>query len=295
MKILNYGSLNIDMVYQVPRIVAPGETMASSGYACYAGGKGLNQSAALARAGAEVYHAGKIGEDGVWLRECLEEFGVRVDFLCTDAERTGNAVIQVDDAGENAIFLYAGANHKITRHEVHQVLDAFAAGEVVLLQNEINLVGYIIEAAVERGLKVCFNPAPMTPEVSAMPLHLVDTLILNQSEAGELAMERCANSSDDDGMLTALAEKYPGVDLILTLGSQGVLARCGEESVRVGAPQVKAVDTTAAGDTFIGFYLASRTGGMELRQALEFACKAAAISVTRQGAMNSIPRLEEVQ
>jgi ribokinase len=290
MKILNFGSLNIDHVYRVAHISAPGETLASRSLATFAGGKGANQSVALARAGAKVYHAGKVGEDGRWLLKKLTGYGAKTDFTRIGKGPTGHAIIQVDDNGQNSIVLFAGENKQITRKEVDQTLRQFDKGDILLLQNEINDIPYIMKAARKRGLKVCFNPAPFGPEIMKHPLKLVDILILNETEGAGLSGTKKISAVAD-----ALARKFPKCEVLLTLGKQGVLYCFGKQRIKVPSVKVKAVDTTAAGDTFIGFYLAARAAGKPVVTCLKRACLAAAISVTRPGAMDSIPAAREVK
>lgn len=289
MQILNFGSLNIDHVYRVPRIVVPGETLSSISYATFAGGKGANQSVALARAGADVFHAGCVGGDGNWLVEKLHGYGVDTSFIRVVDGPTGHAIIQVDDAGQNAIVLHAGANHCINSKHIADVLAHFKPGDTVLLQNEINDVPAIVRAAADLKLRVCLNPAPFGEEVLGYPLDLLHTLVVNETEGMGLA-----GVSGVDRILDALANRLPDCEIILTLGREGVRCRAPDTRLTVPAVQVTAVDTTAAGDTFIGFYLARRAAGDAAHNALKTACAAAAASVTKQGAMDSIPRLADL-
>ena len=183
MKILNFGSLNIDLVYQVEHIARPGETIASSAHQVFAGGKGANQSAALARAGARVFHAGQVGPDGQWLVDKLARLDVDVQHIRVGDTPTGHAIIQVDRQGQNSIVLFAGANAQIDQSAIDATLSHFGAGDILLLQNEINDIPYIMAAAAARGLTICLNPAPFGPEVRAYPLELIDLLIVNETEA----------------------------------------------------------------------------------------------------------------
>ena len=283
MAILNFGSLNVDYVYRVGHIVRPGETLPSGAFDVFAGGKGANQSVALAKAGATVRHAGKVGQDGTWLIDKLAGLGVDASLIRVGEGRTGHAIIQVDDSGQNAIVLHAGTNHAIERGEIDHALAEAAAGDVLLLQNEINDVAYPIEQGHRRGLSVCFNPAPFDQQVAGYPLELVDTFVVNETEAAGLSGEAEADS------LAALTQRFNQARIILTLGERGVAYRCGGEAVEVPAERVEAVDTTAAGDTFIGYYLAGCAEGRGVREALELATRAAALCVTRPGAMDSIP------
>lgn len=290
MKILNYGSLNIDMVYRVPHIVRPGETIASRAFRKYAGGKGANQSVAIARAGGLVCHAGQLGGDGQWLKEKLAGFGVDTRFIRIIEGVSGQAVIQVDQQGENAIFLYPGANRQITRNEIDRVLSHFQAGDILLVQNEINNVAYLIQTAHEMKMQICLNPAPMDKRVEKYPLRKINMLILNEVEGGALSGRTRPGS-----ILDWLAKKLPETEIVLTLGKRGAIARVpGQRPIKMPALAVKTVDTTAAGDTFIGYYLAGRTQGEKPVECLARACAAAAICVTRPGAMDSIPALGAV-
>ena len=289
MAILNFGSLNIDYVYHVPHILRPGETLASQSVEVFAGGKGANQSVALANAGADVAHAGKVGPDGDWLIDKLAAFEVDTSMIRVGEEATGHAIIQVDDSGQNAIVLYAGANHRIERDHVKEALDKAAAGDVLLLQNEVNDVGHLIEQGNKRQLEVCFNPAPFDKQVRDYPLQLVDTFVVNETEAAGLS-----GKTDPDQSLAHLARRFAGAHVILTRGDKGVSYRCRDEVIDVSAVSVDVADTTAAGDTFIGYYLASRVTGLDMRQCLELATRAAAICVSRPGAMDSIPTCGEL-
>jgi ribokinase len=289
MKILNFGSLNIDHVYSVEHFVRPGETLNSREYNQFAGGKGFNQSIALAHAGAGVVHAGKIGEDGAWLKAKLQKAGVEASFVETTGTPTGHAIIQVNPKGENSIVLYGGANREVTEDDVSRTLPGFGAEDVLLLQNEITCLREIITRGAEQGMRVVFNPAPMSPEVASLPLERVGLFIVNEIEGSELVGE-----AEPEKILEAMRKSYPAAGTILTLGDKGVLYADSRGTLRVPAESVAAVDTTAAGDTFIGFCLAefARTGDMEA--ALKLGCRAAAICVTRMGASDSIPTREEL-
>ena len=288
-RILNFGSLNIDHVYSVERFVRPGETLNSLGYKQFAGGKGFNQSTALAYAGATVYHAGKIGHDGAWLRERLRKVGVDVSFIETADTETGHAVIQVNKAGENCIILHGGANQEVTESDARGILQNFSDGDYLLLQNEITCIPEIMTLGSASSMHVVFNPAPMTSAVASYPLELVDLFVLNEIEAGELTSE-----TEPERMLAAMRKKYPEAGIVLTLGDKGVRYVDSQMSLSVDAEKVTAVDTTAAGDTFIGFCLAEFSRNQDMEAALKLGCRAAALCVTRMGASDSIPTRAEV-
>ena len=289
MKIVNFGSLNIDHVYDVNHFVRPGETLASEDYVQFAGGKGLNQSIALARAGATVLHAGKIGPEGEWLKEKLTSAGVDTSLVMKGLEPTGHAIIQVTPEGQNAIIVEGGANQCIRDEEIDKVLRALSNRDVLLLQNEINSIGKIIPLAKEKGARVVFNPAPITKAVKSFPLELVDILIVNEIEGAALATQESAQT-----ILNRLVEKYPNTVIALTLSEKGVLFADKEQIIEVPAPKVDVLDTTAAGDTFVGFFISSLSSGAPIKDALTLACQAASLSVTRKGAAESIPTLSEL-
>ena len=295
--VLNVGSLNIDHVYQVDHLARPGETVASSAYEVFAGGKGANQSAALACAGARVYHCGRVGVEGGWLVRELEERGVEVAHVITD-EKTpgGHAIIQVDAGGENSIVLFPGCNHSIDKDQIDAVLEQFEPGDFLLLQNEIREIPYLMQEAEKRGLRICFNPAPATRRVLEYPLHLVSLLFVNRSEAAILSgvgEEMATLEQIIHGLRSNLAQ----ADLVLTLGSEGAMFIPEEAEPTMVEPVSvdRVVASTGAGDTFIGYFVASLSRGDTTVEALQLAAAAAALSVTRAGAMSSIPTAAETE
>ena len=290
MRILNFGSLNIDYVYGVDHFVRPGETLGSESYRVFPGGKGGNQSLALARAGARVSHAGKLGRDGVFIKEMLETDGVDTTYLdILDEGPSGHAIIQVNRAGENAILLHGGANHCIAGEDGARVLEHFEEGDILLLQNEISAIPELIRQGSERGMKVVFNPAPMHPSVLDYPLELIDLFIVNEIEAAGLSGE-----DDEDKALECLVERFPRADIVVTRGPRGAVCVCNGRFTSVAAGLAKPVDTTGAGDTFIGYFLAELSTGQPAEAAMRMACRAADICVTRPGAAGSIPRRNEL-
>ena len=289
MRILNFGSVNIDHVYAVDHFVRPGETLPSAGYRRFAGGKGFNQSIALARAGAAVWHAGRIGADGAWLREQLAADGADVSYLRVGDAPTGHAIIQVAPTGENAIILHGGANRSVTADDAERVLAAFGPGDCLLLQNEISEAARILALGAARGLSVVLNTAPFTPELLTWPLERVSVFILNELEGAGLT-----GGTDPERIVAALCTRFASAGVVLTLGRAGVLFGQGPRRIRVPAEAVKAVDTTAAGDTFTGYFLAEHARGADTETALRIGCRAAALCVTRPGAADSIPRRSEL-
>lgn len=292
MKILNFGSLNLDNVYEVDHFIRPGETMSSEKLEIFCGGKGLNQSIALARAGAEVYHAGAVGKtDGERLLTSLIEAGVDVSLVNRTEGVSGHAIIQVDRSGQNCILLFGGANKEITGEQVDDTLSHFEAGDILLLQNEISELSYIIESASKRGMRIYLNPSPVTDELLRMPLDKVDCFILNEIEAADI----CGGVVQEKELPKRLHEKYDRADILLTLGEKGSIYYDGVNFLEQPAFSVKAVDTTAAGDTFTGYFMAAAAYGCEVKAALFQAAKAAAIAVSRKGASASIPMKTEVE
>lgn len=295
MKILCFGSLNIDYTYQVPHFVRQGETLAAASLHRYSGGKGLNQAIALARAGAEAYMAGTIGEDGLFLAEQLREAGADTRHLRVQSEvPTGHAIIQNDASGDNCILLYGGANRIHTEAQADAVLADFAEGDYLLLQNEINLLPYLIRRAHQKGMKVCLNPSPMEQSVLQLPLEEVDCFLLNEVEAEQLLDAQPAREAPER-LLEGLRERFPRGRIVLTLGGAGALYGDGQETFHQPTCRADVVDTTGAGDTFTGFFLGGLLRGLSARKAMAQAAQAAAIAVSRRGAAPSIPTLREVE
>lgn len=291
MKILCFGSLNIDYVYTVDHFVTPGETISSLGLKTFPGGKGLNQAVALAKAGADCYLAGKIGGDGVALIDALNEYGVNTKYLRIDESiPTGHAIIQVNKAGENCIIIHGGANRQITERDIDCVLADFEAGDILLLQNEISNVDYLIRSAHEKGMKVALNPSPIDENLKSMDeLRYISWFILNEIEGYELSREK-----EPEKICKALRSMYPGSTIVLTLGKDGVLYFDGERFASHGIYDVPVVDTTAAGDTFVGYFLSCTVEGLGVEERLEIASKASSITVSRAGASSSVPYRREL-
>jgi len=291
MRVLNFGSLNTDYVYRIDEFLLPGETKPALSRNIIPGGKGLNQSVALACAGAEVYHAGIIGNDGKLLRDFLLKNNVHVDYLLTDNEVGGHTIIQVDKNGQNKIILFGGTNRKFSRQFIDKTLTGFGRGNILLVQNETNLVDYIIERASEKKLKTVFNAAPIGKDVINYPLDLVDWLIVNEVEGAELA-----GTDNPEDILKNLGEKYKNTTIFLTLGPEGCCCRSKDGIVKMGAvPVEKVVDTTAAGDAFIGYLIKAHIDGLSIEEAMLKASVASSLSIQKFGAATSIPSSGEVE
>jgi len=289
MKVLNFGSLNLDYVYSVDHMVVGGETLATAGMNTFSGGKGLNQSIALAKAGATVFHAGMIGEEGEILRDTCKYNGVNTEFVRQIPGKSGHAIIQVDKNGQNSILLYGGANQSITKEFVDEVLGHFATGDVLLLQNEVNLLSYIVDQAFEKGMEVMMNPSPYNSALNECDLSKVSLFLMNKIEGWQITGEK-----DVERMLKKLGEINPASKVVLTLGQDGSVYQDKDHRYRQEIFKVKAVDTTAAGDTFTGYFIASMMCGKSIPECLEMAAKASAIAVSRVGAADSIPVKDEV-
>lgn len=290
-KILSLGSLNIDYVYRVDSIVRPGETISCAGMAKFCGGKGLNQSIALARAGAHVCHAGKIGGDGDMLLEQLKKNGVDTSCIVVSQSPTGHAIIQVDQNGQNSIVILAGANGDISEDDIDKFLSGFHKGDLLLLQNEVSNIEYAVRSAHKRGLMIALNPSPINKKLAGSDvLQYVDWLIMNEIEGYEITKKK-----DSADICDVLLAKYPSCKIVLTLGEKGCVYRDKDASYSQGIYEVPVVDTTAAGDTFTGYFLACMLENAGIARALNMASKAASIAVSRQGASDSIPTRDEVE
>lgn len=290
MKILNFGSCNIDYVYSIDHIVNPGETESTEKLEIFPGGKGLNQSIAVSRAGVKVFHAACLGKGSELLADTLEKSGVDISYIkYVDAE-TGHAVIQVDRKGENSIFLYSGSNKMITNEFVDEVLKNFESGDIILLQNEINNLNYIIEQSYKKGLCVILNPSPYNREITKIDFNKVSYVILNRIEASELF-----GYEEDSENFDCFYGKFPNLKTVLTLGSEGCRYIDSKKNIFMHAFKTEVVDTTAAGDTFMGYFAAGLSKGEAYETILKTASCAAALAVSKKGAAPSIPKLCEVQ
>lgn len=290
MKVLCFGSMNLDYVYKVDHMVRPGETESSDSVSLNCGGKGLNQSVALAKAGVSVWHAGMVGSDGEALIEKCREYGVSTDFVRMTDGRSGHTIIQVDKTGDNSIILYGGANKCMTEDFINEVIDSFEKGDIILLQNEINLLDVIIDKAYEMGLQIVLNPSPYDDALVKCDFSKVSYFLLNEIEG-----EQMTGETEPEKMLSEMHRLYPSAKIVLTLGEEGsIYMDDKEELLHQEAFKVQAVDTTAAGDTFTGYFIASIIQGMSPKQGLELSSKASSITVTRPGAMDSIPTMPEV-
>ena len=289
MRFLVMGSLNYDYTYFVNHIVRPGETIASARLEMACGGKGFNQAAALAKAGADVYLAGLVGADGDDLLRTARGYGVNCDFVAGSEERTGNAIIQVEESGQNSIVLFGGANRKWTDEYREEVLGHFGKGDILILQNEVNDGGKIVNSAGKRGMEIVLNPSPFEPGILDWDLGKVSLFLLNEVEG-----EQMTGAREPGKILDGLLARFPASSVVLTLGEKGAWYADGAQRCFCPARKAQAVDTTAAGDTFSGYFLAARSRQMDTERCLQIAAEAAAIAVSRKGAPVSIPIWNEI-
>lgn len=295
MRVYNFGSINIDYVYRMTRFVQPGETLASESLETVLGGKGANQSVALARAGVDVMHLGRLGKTDQWAVDVLNDFGVNSDNIELLDSPSGHAIIQVDANGENSIVLHGGANQSFDSSTVASLLKDARAGDWLLLQNECNALDVVFDIAEKKQLNIAFNPAPMSAAVSRLPLERCKILILNEVEAVQLAGgDGAAGAAEDTQLITDLQQRFPDVIIALTLGSKGATLLQNGQSIHFSAPVVDVVDTTGAGDTFVGYFLAGIIEGLPATQSLQRACVAGSLAVTVAGATPGIPTLQAV-
>lgn len=291
MKILVYGSINLDITFFVPHIVLPGETMNSKGKAIRPGGKGANQASAIALSGSECYLAGKINAKDNWILELLNSYKVNTDFVLKNGSHTGEATIQIADNGQNSIILTPGSNRELHKAEIDEVLENFTQGDILVIQNETNHINSLILKAKTKKLRIVFNPSPITRDLLNLPLDLVDMFFVNEIEARALA--NC--DGDDETVLKKLSQIYKNAEIIMTLGNKGAFYRKGEYQAFCDIYPVKVLDTTCAGDTFLGYFLTSYfTLSHSIEDSLALASKSSSIAVSRIGSLESIPHKEEV-
>jgi ribokinase len=286
MTIYNLGSINIDMVYQVPHLPVPGETLAAKIYSQGLGGKGANMSVAAARAAARVRHIGAVGADGRWAVERLLEYGVDTTHISEFSGVTGHAVINVDDAGENAIVLWAGANNLISTDQIGRALAEANTGDTLIMQNETSGQLDAAKMAKDLGLKVVYAAAPFDANAITLLLPYIDLLVLNEVEAQQLKMA-----------IGKPPEALEIDNVIVTLGGDGCrwYANSAKLVTDFSAIKVDPIDTTGAGDTFTGYVVAGLDRGMVMERAIHLASQAGALMVTRLGTADVIPDLKEVQ
>lgn len=289
MRVLNMGSMNLDYVYTVDHIILPGETEATSSRNTFLGGKGMNQSCALAKAGVDVYHAGLIGADGQAFLDACKEYGIHSDYIRIVDGPSGHTVIQIDKEAQNSILLFGGANQKFTKEYIDEVLSCFDSSDLLLLQNEINLLPYVVDCAYDKGMTIALNPSPFNEKLDSVDMGKISIFLLNEVEGYQIT-----SHTEPDAIVAKLLEMYPHAKIVLTLGKDGAVYADAEQKHFQPIFPVKAVDTTAAGDTFTGYFLAGLIEGMPIPDILRMSAKASSITVSREGAVPSIPYRSEV-
>ena len=256
----------------------------------FCGGKGFNQAIALARAGNEVYFAGALGADGDLLLDALRAEKINVENIAKLDTPSGHAIIQIDSHGQNSIIVLAGANGEITREHIDSVLNNFAVGDLVVMQNEISNVDYLIEKAHEKQMKIAFNPSPLNERISMCDLNLVDLLFVNEIEGAAISSGNTCLE-----ILHMLNEKYPEMSVVLTLGGNGSLYKDKTGQIYTcGIYKTAVVDTTAAGDTFTGYFISEYIKSDDAQISLEKAAIASGLSVSVKGASPSVPKRDMV-
>ncbi|MGH1423609.1 MAG: ribokinase [Pseudooceanicola sp.] len=279
------GSVNADHIYRVPRLARAGETLAADQYDRELGGKGANMAIAAARAGANVHLIGAVGSDGGWMRDEIAGYGVCVDHVDQISGASGHAVIMVEPGGENQITIFAGANRCIGDDAVRDALGGTGPGDLFVCQNETNLQRESADMARQKGLKIVYAAAPFQVSAARAMLDVTDVLVLNAVEAGQL-------ESALGQTLDALSVEH----VIVTLGRDGVRWVDNTTGISTVFPAVPVVpvDTTGAGDTFTGYFLAALDQSSNMKDAILLAVKAAAMKVTRHGTARAIPTRAEV-
>jgi ribokinase len=287
---LCFGSVHHDVTYRVPRIVAEGETVRSTERSTRWGGKGLNQAIALGGAGAETCLMARIGHDAVGLHDVLRARNVSQNLLGVDnAEPTGHAMVQLDAHGRNSIVVYPGANRTHDLETIDQVICGFSAGDLLITQNETNLAPEALRLAKGRGMTTAYNPSPLDEACSDVDLDVVDYLFVNEHEALALT-----GASSWKAALSCMVTAHPGLSVILTRGGAGATFSGNGKQIEMPAETVEVVDTTGAGDTFTGYFLAMLMRGETPRACLEIATRAASLAVGRPGAADAVPHSYEL-
>lgn len=289
MKIYSLGSLNIDYVYNVDHFVRAGETLASENMQIFPGGKGLNQSVALSKAGVRVIHGALLGKDGKLLTDTLSAADVDISRIKQLESPCGHAIIQVNKSGQNCILLFPGTNHCLNRAYISDFLSDAEPNDILVLQNEVNALDIIFEVAHEKQLQIAFNPSPFSERIKELPLSYITWWFCNEIEGSALF-----GSQNPAEIAENFSQQFPNSNLILTLGSRGSLFKNADTLLTQKIYPAKTIDTTAAGDTFTGYFIAAIAAGKQPAEALDLASKASSITVSRMGAASSIPYMHEV-
>lgn len=291
-KLLVYGSINIDLNFSLDHIAKKGETISSKELKVSAGGKGANQASGLSKALGErdrVYLAAKTGEEAKWILDKLNSYGVNTDYVYYSKKGSGRAIIQLDKNGDNSIILYGGGNLDIERREIDEVFSHFNEGDWLIINAEINNLDLVFSKAKERNMKIAINPSPITKEILSLPLEAADLIILNEIEGGEITK----GGKGEKEILKLLESRFKSSLIVLTLGENGAWASYNNKRYYQEAFKVKAIDTVGAGDTFLGYFISSIVLGYSIKDALRRASFSSSLAIQKRGAMDSIPTKEE--
>lgn len=293
------GSANIDLVVQVPRRPGGGETLLGGDLMLLPGGKGANQAAAAGRSGADVAFVACVGDDtnAATLRQHLSSAGVNLDSLQVGENPTGTAIIFLTPDGENSIVVVPGANHELTRQRVDSVADTWRGARIVVLSLEIphETAFHVARSAGAEGARIVLNAAPAA-RIPSDVLGLCDPLIVNEHEALEaLGVDESDPDADAHDRLAERLLAAGTRSVVITLGGDGAIVADNDEQVRIPAHRVEVMDTTGAGDAFVGAVAGELSRGRSLREAVAFANAMAAVSVQRMGAQSSYADRSEVE
>lgn len=292
MRIFNFGSLNIDKVYKLEKFVEPEETVIADSYEETFGGKGLNQSIAISRSGSDVYHIGVIGKDGKALQEYLLDNNVNVDFMSEVDVANGHAVIQLDKEGQNCIIVNKGSNAYLDKSMIDLAMKKVLSDDIVLLQNEVSNISYILEKAHEKHAFIAINLSPIDEKLLQSNLEYVDLFILNELEAGSLAEYYEGNLKL---LKNKLIEKFPKAAFLMTLGGEGSNYFKKDVDIFQKAFKVDVVDTTGAGDTYCGYFISNLGKGLQIEKCMQLASAASSLAIQKLGASSSIPYFSELE
>lgn len=272
--------------------VKAGQTVSAAGMTKFLGGKGFNQSIAIAKSGVPIYHAGCIEHDGEHLRQALRAHSVDTDFVNTVETPTGHAIIQVNNRGENCIIIYPGANFCVTEEFADRVLSHFDCGDILLLQNEINNLEYIVSDGCRKGMKIVLNPSPLNDTLKTIDFNKLYAIVLNEVECLDLT-----EKSIPQDICGCFKEHYHQFKVVLTLGQKGCIYFDCATGAEYACPafQIAVKDTTAAGDTSMGYYIHGLYHGLCTEETLRLASAASALAVSAEGSSASIPKIAEVK
>ncbi|QEA59740.1 ribokinase [Leuconostoc koreense] len=298
-KVVVIGSLNIDTIQMIDRLPNQGETITVNNQASTFGGKGANQAVAAARQEADVTMIGAVGDDdrGRAFKQLLNDEGISTDYIFTKSQFTGSATIMLEPDGHNTIMVYGGANMNLTSTDVEKAHNIIANADVVVAQFEVPseaiLAGFNI--AKKSGVLTILNPAPITSHIDPNIISSTDLIIPNETEAAALAHTEPTTKKSALSVITSKLNKAGFPNVVVTLGSDGVYYHVNELTDIVPIFKVNAVDTTAAGDTFIGTFAANIDRNLSnLPSVIRRSCFASSITVSRSGAIASIPNKRDV-